>query len=131
MALASFGNEGLLRRTLDMAATEVRTQNAPFVINAAMANLEHGDQAWAWLKERWEELLEKFPDNSHSRMVESVSVLPSTVTDDVRSFLTAHPVKAGQRTVEQTLERMDVNVAFRRREGERLPRVFADDDGRG
>jgi puromycin-sensitive aminopeptidase len=127
MALASFGNEGLLRRTLDMAATEVRTQNAPFVINAALGNLEHGDVAWAWLKERWQELLDKFPDNSHARMVESVSVLPSSVTDDVRAFLTAHPVKAGQRTVEQTLERMDVNVAFRRREADRLPRVFADE----
>jgi puromycin-sensitive aminopeptidase len=127
MALASFGNEGLLRRTLDMAATEVRTQNAPFVINGALANLDHGDQAWAWLKERWGELLEKFPDNSHARMVESVAVLPSSVTDDVRAFLTEHPVKAGQRTVEQTLERMDVNVAFRRREGERLPQVFADE----
>ena len=46
------------------------------------------------------------------------------------NWLTEHPVKAGQRTVEQTLERMDVNVAFRRREGEGLPRVFALDRSR-
>ncbi len=127
MALASFGHEGLLHRTLDMAATEVRTQNAPFVINAALANREHGDKAWAWLKERWGSLLEKFPDNSHARMIESISTLPAELAGDVRAFLSAHPVKAGQKTVEQTLERLDVNVAFRRREGERLAQVFTPD----
>jgi puromycin-sensitive aminopeptidase len=126
MGLAGFGNEGLLHRTLDLAATEVRTQNAPFLINAALGNLEHGDKAWAWLRDRWGELLERFPDNSHARMIESVSTLPPSVAADVRAFLSANPVKAGQRTVEQTLERLDVNVAFREREGERLARVFAD-----
>jgi puromycin-sensitive aminopeptidase len=127
MALAGFGNEGLLRRTLDMAATEVRTQNAPFVVNAAIGNLHHGDKAWAWLTEHWQELLDKFPDNSHARMIEAVSGLPSALAGEVRAFLSEHPVKAGQRTVEQTLERLDVNVAFRQREGERLARAFRDD----
>jgi puromycin-sensitive aminopeptidase len=127
MALANFGHEGLLRRTLDMAATEVRTQNAPYVINGALGNREHGDLAWSWLKEHWSELLDKFPDNSHSRMIEGVSALSPEVADDVRAFLSANPIKAGQKTVEQTLERLDVNVAFRRREGARLATLF--DDG--
>jgi puromycin-sensitive aminopeptidase len=126
MALASFGHEGLLHRTLDMAAGEVRTQNAPYLVNAALANLEHGDKAWRWLTERWSQLLDKFPDNSHSRMIESISTLPPEIAGEVRAFLSANPVRAGQKTVEQTLERLDVNVAFRRRERERLGRVFAD-----
>jgi puromycin-sensitive aminopeptidase len=132
MALASFGHEGLLHRTLDMAATEVRTQNAPYLINAALGNLEHGDDAWRWLTERWAQLLEKFPDNSHARMIESISALSPAIAPEVRAFLEANPVKAGQRTVDQTLERLDVNVAFRQREGERLAQVFAaaaDTDG--
>ncbi|HVF32513.1 MAG TPA: M1 family metallopeptidase [Acidimicrobiales bacterium] len=124
MALANFGNEGLLRRTLDLALTEVRTQNAPFVVNAALTNREHGATAWAWLTEHWPVLLERFPDNSHARMIEGVSLLPSSIAGDVRAFLEANPVKAGQKTVEQSLERLDVNVAFREREGERLATVF-------
>jgi puromycin-sensitive aminopeptidase len=131
MALANFGNEGLLRRTLDLAATEVRTQNAPFLVNAALTNLEHGDKAWAWLTEQWPVLLEKFPDNSHARMIEGISTLPPSIAGDVRRFLEANPVKAGQKTVEQTLERLDVNVAFRQREGERLAQLFGDGDGDG
>ena len=126
MALASFGDEGLLRRTLDLAETEVRTQNAPFLINAALANPAHGPAAWAWLTERWTSLLERFPHNSHARMVDSVSLLATPeLAREIRSFLTDHPVTAGQKTVEQTLERLDVNVAFLQRERDRLPRVLA------
>jgi puromycin-sensitive aminopeptidase len=131
MALANFGHEGLLQRTLDLAAGgEVRTQNAPFLVNAALGNLEHGDLAWRWLRERWAELLERFPDNSHARMIENVSTLARPeLADEIRAFLSAHPVKAGQRTVEQTLERLDVNVAFRLRSQETLARLFDGDDG--
>ncbi|MEA3076359.1 MAG: tricorn protease interacting factor [Actinomycetota bacterium] len=126
MALANFANEGLLHRTLDLAATEVRTQNAPFLVNAALGNREHGATAWRWLAERWDELLGRFPDNSHARMIENVSSLSTPeLAAEVRAFLSAHPVKAGQKTVEQTLERLDVNVAFRSRSGERLGHVFA------
>jgi puromycin-sensitive aminopeptidase len=122
MALADFPNEALVRRTIDLVDSgEVRTQNAPYVLSAALANRKHGRMVWEWVKEHWDELLTKFPDNSHSRMVETVSSLHDpAVAADVRSFLEAHPIKAGQKTVEQTLERLDVNVAFREREGERL-----------
>jgi hypothetical protein len=59
-------------------------------------------------------------------MVEGVSTLPPESAAGVRAFLTDHPVAAGQKTVEQTLERLDVNAGFRRREGARLAQVFAE-----
>ena len=127
MALANFPNEALLQRTLDLAAEEVRTQNAPYLINAALANREHGDTAWRWLTHRWSDLLGRFPDNSHSRMLESIATLSPELAGDVRSFITDHPVKAGQRTVDQALERLDVNAAFRRRESGRLAQVFTEE----
>ncbi|MBW3649407.1 MAG: M1 family metallopeptidase [Actinobacteria bacterium] len=127
MALASFHDEALLRRTLELAVTEVRTQNAPFLINSALANLAHGPMAWQWVTERWDSLLERFPHNSHARMIESVSLLATPeLAGEIRAFLTEHPVVAGQKTVEQTLERLDVNVAFLQREQERLPLLFAE-----
>ncbi len=127
MALAAFDNEALLRRTLELAETDVRTQNAPFLINAALANRVHGAKAWEWLTQRWQSLLERFPHNSHARMIDSVSLLATPeLATEIRAFLTEHPVTAGQRTVEQTLERLDVNVTFLQRERERLPLVFAD-----
>jgi puromycin-sensitive aminopeptidase len=126
MALADFRHEPLVRRTLDLVLSgEVRTQNAPYLLNAALANRWHGPLVWEWMKAHWEDLQARFPDNSHARMVENVSALHEpSVAADVRSFLEAHPVKAGQRTVEQTLERLDVNVAFRQREASRLAGLF-------
>ncbi len=127
-ALAKFRNGGLVRRTLDMAiSSEVRTQNAPFVVNAALANPEGGDLAWDWVKEHWPTLLERFPDNSHSRMLGGITALDTPErAAEVRGYLQANPIKSGQRTVEQLLERLDVHVAFRQRESANLARLFAE-----
>ncbi|HEX7167851.1 MAG TPA: M1 family metallopeptidase [Acidimicrobiales bacterium] len=125
-SLAHFGHEALVRRTLDLAiGDEVRTQNAPYLVNEALANPSQGPMVWEWVKANWDDLLARYPDNSHARMLENIGSLHlPDVAADVRSFLEAHPVKAGQKTVEQTLERLDVNVAFRQREGGRLASLF-------
>ncbi|HET9443749.1 MAG TPA: M1 family metallopeptidase [Acidimicrobiales bacterium] len=130
MALAAFDDEALVRQTLELSLGEVRTQNAPWVVNAALANLAHGEMAWDWVTGHWDELLARFPHNSHARMLENVAWLTSPdLARRVRAFLDAHPVATGQRTVEQTLERLDVNVALRLREGGRLAARFAGPTG--
>jgi hypothetical protein len=40
--------------------------------------------------------------------------------------VTSHPLAAGGKTVEQILERLDVNVAFGQRVGSGLPEILAD-----
>jgi puromycin-sensitive aminopeptidase len=127
-ALAYFSNEALVRRTLDLALSdEVRTQNAPYLVNEALGNTRQNGVVWEWVKQNWDELMERYPDNSHARMLENIAWLHAPErAADVRSFLEAHPVKAGQKTVEQTLERLDVNVAFREREGARIASLFAE-----
>ena len=126
MSLAGFRNEALVRRTLDLVLTEVRSQNAAFLVNSLLANVDHGPLAWEWVKEHWDELQERLPDNAHARMVESVSTLSTpALGDDVRAFLSAHPVKAGQKTVDQTLERLAVNTAFRERNASGLADALA------
>ncbi|HVM08974.1 MAG TPA: M1 family metallopeptidase [Acidimicrobiales bacterium] len=125
-ALAMFPHEALVRRTLDLAVSdEVRTQDAPYLVNQALGNSHQNGLVWEWVKQHWDELMGRYPDNSHARMLENVAALhaPETAAD-VRSFLEAHPIKAGQKTVEQTLERLDVNVAFRQREADRIARLF-------
>ena len=124
--LGRFRNEGLLRRTLDMARSgEVRTQNAPYLISQVLDNAKGGKLAWEFVEEHWDDLLERFPENSHARMLETIPALVSPeLAARVRSFLEAHPLRTGQRTVEQTLERLDVNVALLQREGDRLPALF-------
>jgi hypothetical protein len=52
-------------------------------------------------------------------MTEGVSALwrPSELAADVHAFFADHSLRSGQRTLQQTLERLDVNQAFAAREG--------------
>jgi puromycin-sensitive aminopeptidase len=125
LSLAAFEDEELARRTVELARTEVRTQNAPFLISLLLANRTTGALAWELVKQHWDELIERFPDNLHDRMLEGVATLSMPeVAADVRAFLAQHPLATKQRTLDQILERLDIAVAFRQREASRLPAVL-------
>jgi puromycin-sensitive aminopeptidase len=120
-ALGEFSEPALVERALELARTEVRSQNAPFLVQRALANHKNGQRAWEFVKSHWEELLERLPDNTIVRMLEPVAGLcqPAQAAD-VRRFFAAHAVPQGQRSLDQILERLEVNVAFAQREGPRL-----------
>jgi Peptidase family M1 domain/ERAP1-like C-terminal domain/Peptidase M1 N-terminal domain len=118
-ALASFTDSALAARTFDLALSEVRTQNAPFLIQLLLVNRVTGPQSWLRLSGDWEDVIHRFPTNTVPRMLDGVRGLcwPPNLADEVTAFLEANPLVAGGRTVEQTLERLAVNVDFGRREG--------------
>ena len=126
-ALAAFPDAAMAARTFDLAITEVRTQNAPYLIMSLLGNRVGGPVAWELLKGSWEGVLEKFPVNGHSRMLAGVRSLcgDAALAADVARFLTEHPVRSGQRSVEQTLERLAINVAFGERERPGLASVLS------
>ena len=116
--LGSFPGEGEMRNTLEMCLNgDVRSQDAPYLAGGAMFNRHHGFSAWGFIKSHWDEMLEMYPDNSIVRMVSGVQALskPEQVAD-VKGFFEVHSVPTGQLTLEQHLERLDVNVASRERE---------------
>lgn len=114
-----------MQRTLTLAIDEVRAQNTPFVITLLLANRAGGPAAWEVVKQRWDDLAAKLPENLHERALGGVVALSTPeLAADVRSFLSAHPIVSRQRTVAQLLERLDVAVALRRRDGHRLGDVL-------
>ncbi len=59
-ALPDFRDASLVGRTLEMTLTgEIRSQNVPGVLARAMANRDHGDRAWAFAKEHWDEIVSR------------------------------------------------------------------------
>jgi hypothetical protein len=61
-----------------------------------------------------------------SRMLDGLAVLTDpAVADDVRSFMREHPIPPAQRQVDQILERLEINTAFRQREAGQLGRAFS------
>ena len=121
-ALAEFDDADLMRRTCELAFSgEVKTQNAPFLLNRCIANRFHGELAWSIVRQHWQEANEKFPVNTIVRMVDSVKMLNSDVAEaDVQAFFGEHGIPQAVQTLQQVLERQRVNTALRRREFESL-----------
>ncbi len=116
-ALAGFPDSARSAQVFEMARTEVRSQNAPFLIAQLLANRTTGPETWVLIEENFAELLERFPTNSHPRMLSSLATLcgdPAMATRATK-FMQANPLKSGQKTVLQALERLQHNVAFAER----------------
>jgi len=116
-ALAAFRQKDLLERTLSLTINgEVRTQNAPYLMRALLFNSDGREMAWSFLKEHWDEMLRQYPDNSIVRMCEGITALvTSDLEADVKDFFANHPVKQGERTLQQHLERLRLAVACKER----------------
>jgi puromycin-sensitive aminopeptidase len=117
-ALADFDESDLFARLLAVTITDdVRTQNAPYILRRALHNRANGAQAWAFVRDNWDEINDRFPSNSIVRLLEGVrSLHDPAVADDVFAFFDDHVVPQGARTLAQHLERLRVNVALRERE---------------
>ena len=121
-ALGDFPEESLVLRAAALAlSADVRTQNAPFLLQRTLRNREHGPQAWRFIRENWEEVRRRFRGALASRMLEGGSWLVDDDTvRDMQTFLTEHPVTEAVRLVAQTLERQRVNQEFVKRERARF-----------
>ncbi len=126
-ALAEFDDADLMTRTCELAASNsVKTQNAPFLLRACIANRVHGAQAWSFVRRHWDELNARFPRNTIARMVETVRLLdrPAEVAD-VQAFFAEHPIEQAVKTLEQILERQRVNATVRERNQAAVTAEFA------
>jgi puromycin-sensitive aminopeptidase len=121
-ALSTFPNVELALRSFDLAMTEVRSQNGYFVIAGLLANPVAGQVIWQQMTESWDDMLKRFPKNVHTRLVESIPAFcgDADFARGVVEFLHRHPLASGPRRVEQSIERLGVQVAFAERERDQL-----------
>jgi puromycin-sensitive aminopeptidase len=115
-ALIDTDDPELFAHVLELAATEVRTQNAPYLLRRAISHPVLGGTAWDFVVEHWAVLTGKFPSNSLPRMLEGIRVVTETETAArIQAFLDTTPLPSGGRQVSQHLERMWVTVAAAQR----------------
>jgi aminopeptidase N len=122
-ALAAPESPQLLRRTMELClSSEVRTQDAPYLLAAILGSRAGHRLAWEFLVERWDDLVTRFPRNSIPRLLEAVGTIADPqLAPSIHQFLDAHPVPQGERQVAQARERLDINVAF----GQRVAPILA------
>jgi puromycin-sensitive aminopeptidase len=118
-SLAAVTDPGLVARVHDLSLTEVRTQDAPYLLLGLLANRDAGPATWAFVASHFSEIRERFPVKSIPRLLEGVAALVHLDPDgrplyaeEVRSFLRSQPFGGEQRLVEQSLERLAVNLRF-------------------
>jgi puromycin-sensitive aminopeptidase len=115
---------------LDLALSdEVRTQDAPYLVAGILARRGGCAQAWETIEQHWDELQERWPPNSFHRMLESVPALVAAPAQAERAlaWLDAHPVVRGEGKVAQARERLEINMAFRKRVARQLTAALSRD----
>jgi puromycin-sensitive aminopeptidase len=126
-ALPEFRDAGLLERTVSAALTDdIRPQNAPWIFSRAIANREHGEHAWAMVKERWAEIEARLAPSTLVYVADGIRYLtmPGLVADS-EGFFAEHPIPQSARQLQQQLERQRVNAALRARVADELADAFA------
>lgn len=104
-------------RAVERAFSDVRTQDAPYLIGALMRNRLAGPRVWRVVRERWDYALERFPAMGAVAMVSGVMAFATdpAFAREVRDFHESHPLPVGQQQVAQYLDLMDVYVEAARR----------------
>ncbi len=116
-ALAGFEQPGLAGRLLAMCLGEIRTQDAPFVIDRVLANPAAQEIALDFVFERYDELLARLPGNTLEYMLASLSLFIGPESHlrapQIFDFFKSHKLPRGERGLQQTLDRLTANLRFR------------------
>ena len=116
MAMGRFQQPELLRSTLELALSEeIRSQDTISLISAVAGNRIGKALAWQFLKDNWPEFDRRYGSGGFGimRLVSITGAFTTTQEqEDVRSFFEAHPVPAATRTIQQSLERIGLNVRW-------------------
>ncbi len=134
-SLARFPQREFLETTLQHSLSEyVRSQDTIALVVSVASNRIGRDLAWEFVKSNWEEF-----DRRYGRGGFAITQLVGftggfTTADkaaDVEEFFNTHPTPSIARTVQQSLERIRINVKWLERNKEELAQWFASRASKG
>ncbi len=126
MSLGRFEQSDLLAETLDRSLSEdVRAHDTIGLVHSVATNRFGREQAWEFLKENWSEFDRRYGEGGFALM-QLVSFTSAFTTEekreDVERFFRDHPAPAAERTIQQSLERIRINIAWLERNRDDLNR---------
>jgi len=120
-ALGEFRERELFSAAIEMMLSEVKTDDAPYILGAYLVTEHAGRATWDAIRKNWEKILMKFPTSGTVRMIEGCSALDTPeLAAEVEQFFARTPVPQGDMAAAQMLERLSVNVRLRQAESSRL-----------
>ncbi len=114
--LTQFGQPELVAETLERSLSErVRYHETIGVVHGTASNRSGRDFAWEFMKDNWAELDRRYGEGGFGLMALVGTTSGFTTEErleDVRSFFEAHPTPSAQRTIQQSLERIRLNIVW-------------------
>ena len=129
-AMAHFQDRDLLAKTLALALSpEVRSQDTVTLVSSVADNPSGGrDLAWDYIKNNWGELDRRYGAGGFA-MMRLVAITGGFTTRearrDVEEFFLRNPAPSVTRTVQQSLERIDLNIRWLNRNRDDLTHWFS------
>jgi aminopeptidase N/puromycin-sensitive aminopeptidase len=122
--LAEFRRPELVERNLQFALTpEVRNQDATGFLEAMLRSSDAAKRArvWAFIKSHWPDLEHRLASYTRGEIFSATSSMcDAGDRDDVQAFYAQHRVDSAERTVRQSVERMNNCIDMREQQGSRL-----------
>ena len=109
-ALAAFSDPALVRRTMDyIVSPDVRSQDAKIFIGRLLVNPDAQQFAWDLVKARWSDIQKKTGEFvGNTVIVQALAAFCGPgMSADVKNFFAVHRVPDAERTLQQSVERID------------------------
>ena len=134
-ALARFPQREFLETTLEHALSEyIRSQDTIALVVSVASNRIGRELAWEFVKKNWEEFDRRYGRGGFA-ITQLVGFTGGFTTldkaNDIEEFFNLHPTPAAARTVQQSLERIRINVKWLERNQEELAKWFANRASKG
>lgn len=127
-ALGYTRNIDLLRKVIDFAMSpEVRAQDAVFVLSSVAINPRGREMSWEFFKENWKTLFNQYEGGFLlTRLVKHLTENFATVEkyEEIEKFFKSNEFPGVERTIQQSLETIKLNVAWLERDLAGLTEFF-------
>lgn len=127
-ALPEFREPEAFASALEIALTdEVRPQDLPHYLARGLANRDRGPEAWALVRERWEEIMGRVAPSAAIYLAYGLRGLTDpAVVEDVQAFFAEHDIPQSALQLRQILESQRIHAAFVVRAAAELGRDLGD-----
>jgi len=127
--LASFEDEELIRRTLDLVLTdEVRPQDRAHLLARLLGSRRSRLPAWDFVRTRWHDIVALMDPMLQQNLVRGLAQLtPEPAASEVRNFLSSRTTEETRETIAQVIEQLRIDAAACARLAPALAAVMRDE----
>src|SRR5262249_39893364 len=107
--LTSFEKPELVKRTLEYSLSdEIRNQDFEGLIESTAYPIVNQQESWTFIKANWSRIAPKLATYSPGTIIKATSAFcEPALRTDVQNFFTQHRIEGADRSLRQTLEKID------------------------